>query len=52
MVITDRRIIGQTTAKATQMMDSSATVGMKKLIEKVKKRTESQTETAPKPPFD
>ena len=36
-VINDRAIIGQMTAKATKMMDSDSVVGMKTLIEKLKK---------------
>ena len=48
MVINDRQIIGQMTAKATQMMDSSATVEMKKLIEKLKKEPKAKLKL-PKP---
>lgn len=48
MVINDRQIIGQMTAKATQMMDSSATVEMKMLIEKLKKEPKAKLKL-PKP---
>ena len=48
MVINDRQIIGQMTAKATQMMDSRATVEMKKLIEKLKKEPKAKLKL-PKP---
>ncbi|HAL04552.1 MAG TPA: hypothetical protein DCP58_05525, partial [Verrucomicrobiales bacterium] len=42
MVINDRQIIGQMTAKVTQMMDSTSTVEMKKLIEKLKKEPKAK----------